>query len=275
MYQNPGIQPELSSDTFYPSYDAFSTTRGDNLNNPYTTAPINNDDYSTSSFANDSSYTPQFIGNDSNGQQILEQNPPNTIPPRNNLPINSPRLTNNISPSQIQTVEILGYEIIIIPTSSPLARLISLDVQNQLRRGNTHLDYSSYSVNPSQLNHERDYTFATNRFDPTLQYLSQPPQSNPSSPQIQTIEIPASSTNLDMQHQLQQGNISLDYSSYSVNPPQLSREQYYVYSAGESSIGDNVIDTHNFVQDNTQPQHQQQNNLGLNESLNNFNNFFG
>ncbi|CAI2172454.1 4264_t:CDS:1 [Funneliformis geosporum] len=267
MYQNPGIQPELSSDTFYPSYDFFSTTRDNNLNNPYTTAPINNDDYSTTSFANDSSYTPQSIGNNSNGQQILEQNPPTIIPPHINTPIHSPSMT-NASSSQIQTVEIFGYEIIIIPTSSPLASLISLDVQNQLQRGNT---YSPYSVNPPQLNQELDYTFATNGFDTTLQYLSQPPQSNASSPQFQTVEIPgykiiiiptssplASSTNLDLQHQLQQGNISLDYSSYSVNPPQLNRDQHYVPNAGETSISPNVIDTHNFVQDNTQPQHQQQ-----------------
>ncbi|CAI2172449.1 4261_t:CDS:1 [Funneliformis geosporum] len=110
-----------------------------------------------------------------------------------------------------------------------------------------------------------------------------------SSPQIQTVEIPgykiiiiptssplASSSNLDMKHQLQQGNISLDYSSYSVNSQlQLNRDQHYVPNAGETSISSNVIDIHNFVQDNRQPQHQQQNNLGLNESLNDFNNFFG
>ncbi|CAI2172458.1 4266_t:CDS:1 [Funneliformis geosporum] len=197
MYQNPtenyerhenfGIQ--ISSDT--------TTTRDNNHPVPY-------------SFANDSSYTPQFIGHNSNGQQILEQNPPTIIPPQNNPPIHSLHM-NNISSSQIKTIEILGYEIILIPTSSPLASLINLDVQNQLQQFNT---YSPYSVNPPQLNQEQDYTFATNGFDTTLQYLSQPPQSNASSPQIQTVEIPgykiiiiptssplANSTNLNMQHQ--------------------------------------------------------------------------
>ncbi|CAI2186196.1 10610_t:CDS:1 [Funneliformis geosporum] len=244
MYQNPGIQP---SDTFYPSYDGFSTLN--NLNNhpvPYITAPnANSNDeqcyYPTTSFATEStSYTPQFIGHNSN-DQILEQNPSNTIP------TNSSNMA-NASLSQIQTVEILGYEIIIIPTSSPLASFISLDVHNQLQQDNIY-----------QLS-----------------------QSNASSPQIQTIEIPgykiiiaptsSLSSNLDMQHQFQQENTYLDYSFNSVNPPQLIQDQNHFSSAGEISIRPNVI---NFVQDNTQPQHQQQNNLGLNESLNDFNNFFG
>ncbi|CAI2166452.1 13465_t:CDS:1 [Funneliformis geosporum] len=303
MYQNPTENYErhenFGRDTFFnvnASYDGFSTTKDNKLNNhpvPYTAAsmPTSNDEqyyYSTTTFETDSTTcTPQFIGHNSNDQQNppLEQNPPSIFPPHNNPPINSPIMT-NASSSQIQTVEILGYEIIIIPTPSPLANLTSLDMQNQLQRGITHLDYSSYSVNPPQLNH---YNFATNGFDPTLQYLSHQPQSNsndqiylPSSPQIQSIQIPgykiiiaptsSPSSNLDMQHQFQQENTYLDYSFNSVNPPQLIQDQNHFSSAGEISIRPNVI---NFVQDNTQPQHQQQNNLGLNESLNDFNNFFG
>ena len=238
----------------------------------------NDERYPTTSFANESSHNQQFIGHNSNEQQILEQNPPNTFSPHNNPPIHSHSM-NNASSSQIQTVEILGYEIIIIPTSSPLASLTSLGVQHQLQQDNAYLDYS---VNPPQLNQERNYTFATNEYDPTLQYQSNVSDQIylPSSPQIQMIEIPgykifiiptssplASSTNLDMQRQLQQGNTYFNYSSYSVNSPQLNQQQHYFFSACETSISENVVNVHNQVSDNTQ---LQQNYLGLNESLNSF-----
>ncbi|CAG8613789.1 5423_t:CDS:1 [Funneliformis caledonium] len=278
MYQNPsekfGIQPEQSSDIFCSgnvAYDDFST-RDNNLNNhpvPYTSV------------------------HNANEQEILEQNSPSNFPPHNNPPAHSPSM-NNASSSQIQTVKILGYEIIIIPISSPLASLISLDVQHQLQQVNAYSDYSSYSVNPTQLNQEQDYSFATNGYDPTFQYPSHAPQSNasdqiylPSSPQIQTVEIsgykiiiiptssPVTSSNyLDMNQQFQQGNTYVDYSR-SVNPPQLNPQQHYFSSEGETSINENVINAHIHVSDNTQPQFQQLNYLGLSESLNNFNNFFG
>ncbi|CAG8566127.1 15203_t:CDS:1 [Funneliformis caledonium] len=299
MYQNPSenyeihenrTQPKLSSDTFYNgniAYDAFSTTRDNNLNNhpPYITAPnaTSNTEqyYSTTSYTSEST---SYIGQDFNDQQ----NSPSNIPPHNNPPTHSPGM-NNASSSQIQTVKILGYDIIIIPTSSPLASLISLDVQHQLQQVNVYSDYSSYSVNPPQL---QDYTFA-NGYDPTFQYPSHAPQSIasdkiylPSSPQIQTVEISGykiiiiptsspltSSTNLDMNQQFQQDNTYVDYSRL-VNPPQII-QQHYFSSEGETSINENVIHAHIHVSDNTQPQFQQQDYSGLNESLNNFNNFFG
>ncbi|CAG8493036.1 6849_t:CDS:2 [Funneliformis mosseae] len=279
-----GIQPEQSSDIFCSGNVAYDiSTRDNNFNNHpihYTSEPIatNNNDqyYSTASFASEStSHTSQFIGHNANEQQILEQNSPSIFPPHNNPPAHSPSM-NNASSSQIQTVKILGYEIIIIPISSPLASLISLDVQHQLQQGDTYLDYSSYSVNPTQLNQEQDYSFATNGYDPTLRYPSHAPQSNasdqiylPNSPQIQTVEISGykiiiiptsspltSSTNLDMNQQFQQGNTYVDYSR-SVNPPQLIQQQHYFSSVGETSINENVINAHIHVSDNTQPQFQQ------------------
>ncbi|CAG8682569.1 1956_t:CDS:1 [Funneliformis mosseae] len=264
MYQNPTENYEKHENIVFTPRD----------NNPSVTAAIatsNDERYPTTSFANKSSHNQQFTSHISNEQQILEQNPPSTYSPHNNPPIHSPSM-NNASPSQIQTVEILGYEIIIIPTSSSLASLTSLGVQHQLQQDNAYLDHS---VNPPQLNQERNYTFATNEYDPTLQYPSHAPQS----PQIQTVEIPgykifiiptssplASSTNFDMQRQLQQGNTYFDYSSFSVNSPQLN-QQHYFSSAYETSISENVVNAHNHVSDNTQPQ---QNYLGLNESLNSF-----
>ncbi|CAG8662976.1 5109_t:CDS:2 [Funneliformis mosseae] len=276
MYQNPSenyeihenrTQPKPSSDTFYNgniAYDAFSTTRDNNLNNhpPYITAPnaTSNTEqyYSTTSFTSESTSSLHNLSNS-----------PSNFPPHNNPPTHSPGM-NNASSSQIQTVKILGYEIIIIPTSSPLVSLTSLDVQHQLQQVNAYSDYSSYSVNPPQL---QDYTFA-NGYDPTFQYPSHAPQLIasdkiylPSSPQIQTVEIS------DMNQQFQQDNTYVDYSRL-VNPPQII-QQHYFSSEGETSINENVINAHIHVSDNTQPQFQQQDYLGLNESLNNFNNFFG
>ncbi|CAI2165622.1 8719_t:CDS:2 [Funneliformis geosporum] len=143
MYQNPtehyeshenfGTQSEILSDDFYsvnPSDEGFSTIRD---KNPYTAAPMptSNDDQHY--------YTPQFIGH--------------TNPSVNS--INSPSVTNGSS-SQIQTVEIPGYKIIIIPTPSPLASSNNLDM-HQLQQGNTYLNSSSYSVNPPQLSRDQNY----------------------------------------------------------------------------------------------------------------------
>ncbi|CAI2190658.1 4848_t:CDS:1, partial [Funneliformis geosporum] len=69
-------------------------------------------------------------------------------------------MTDASSP-QIQTVEIPGYKIIIIPTSSPLASSSNLDMKHQLQQGNISLDYSSYSVN-SQLQLNRDQHYVPN-----------------------------------------------------------------------------------------------------------------
>ncbi|CAG8510783.1 10388_t:CDS:1 [Funneliformis caledonium] len=205
---------QLESDIFCSvnaAYDGFSATRDKNhkVTAPSTTS--NYKQYSTTSFANElTSYNSQSIGHNANEQQmILEQNLPTFVPQLNRPSINSP-MSSNASSLQIQTVEIPGYTIIIIPKSSSLASLTGLDVQHQIQPGNVRLDDSPYSVIPPQLNQKQNHSFTANGYESTPSPLK-------------------NLTNLDVQHQLQPGNVRLDNSSYSVNPPQLSQEQNFPF----------------------------------------------
>ncbi|CAG8497940.1 15797_t:CDS:1 [Funneliformis mosseae] len=247
-YENFGT---LESDIFCSAnaaYDGFSATSDKNhkVTPPSTTSNYNQ--YSTTSFANEStSYNSQSIGHNAIEQQmILEQNLPTFVPQLNRPSINSP-ISTNASSLQIQTVEIPGYTIIIIPKFSPLASLTGLDVQNQIQPGNGRLDNSSYSVNPPQLNQKQNFPFTVNGYESThlnVQHQLQPGnvRLNDSSYSVNPAQLNQEqnfpftvngyeSTHLNVQRQLQPGNVRLDNSSNSVNPPQLNQEQNFPFPA--------------------------------------------
>ncbi len=134
VFNNNGIQPgPLSPNTFCNINDAthnytndFSTTN-DNIP-PVLHATINNEQYLTPSFAANANATSQYSSH---------------------MPQFSYNVRDYMTNANSQIIEIPGYKIIIIPTSTSLT---NWDAQHQLQQGN--LD-SSYSVNPSQLNQEQ------------------------------------------------------------------------------------------------------------------------
>ncbi|CAG8567020.1 9878_t:CDS:1 [Funneliformis caledonium] len=165
-----------------------------------------------------------------------------------------------------------GYE----STPSPLKNLTSLDVQHQLQPNNIYLDDSPYSVIPPQINQEKNYSFPENGYESTpsplknltsLDVQHQPnnihlddspysvilPQLNQEQSHSFTANGYESTpsplknlTSLDVQHQ--PGNVRLDSYSYSVNPP-----QHYFSGSGETSFFENIINNHNHVSNNVQP----------------------
>jgi hypothetical protein len=142
-YMQPMIQTEQSG------YSDYSSAAGDNMaSSSYTARNYEQQQpmlsFLSSEHANSATqplyYAPQYA------DQYISS-PLNTL--------------NNSSQSGIFRFEIPGFNIIIVPTSSPPA---NLDMHNQFQHDHNYLDLSSYtsSVSQSQLNQEQSYVSNVN-----------------------------------------------------------------------------------------------------------------